>query len=221
MDIGVIFDIDGTLVDNHAHHEEAWLIWGVRNNKPIERAFYREQLYARTNDKIFRTLYGDDISPDEILRRAADKEAIYREIYGPVMEPMPGLIDLLTDLQRGHIPCAAASNAERVNVDFVIDGLKLRGFFKAVLAREDVAHGKPDPDLFLLAAERMGVPPARCRVFEDSWAGFEAARRAGMPVIAVTGPGRMVEIPSHVARVIEDFRGWTARDLFQLEAMHG
>ncbi len=218
MNIGVIFDIDGTLVDNHAHHEEAWLIWGARNNKPIERAFYREHLYARTNDKIFRTLYGDAISPDEILRRAADKEAIYREIYGPVMEPMPGLVDLLTDLQRAHIPCAAASNAERVNVDFVIDGLKLRGFFKAVLAREDVAHGKPDPDLFLLAAERMGVPPARCRVFEDSWAGFEAARRAGMPVMAVTGPGRVVEVPPHVARVVEDFSGLTARDLLQLEA---
>lgn len=220
MDIGIIFDIDGTIVDNHAHHEEAWLIWGARNNKPIERTFYREHLYARTNDKIFRTLYGDDISPDEILRRAADKEAIYREIYGPVMEPMPGLVDLLIDLQRHHIPCAAASNAERVNVDFVIDGLKLRGFFKAVLAREDVAHGKPDPDLFLLAAERMGVPPARCRVFEDSWAGFEAARRAGMPVIAVTGPGRILSVPSHVARVIEDFRGVNVRDVLQLETAH-
>lgn len=203
---GVIFDIDGTAVDNHAHHEEAWLLWGSRNNKPIDRDFYREHLYARTNDRIFRTLYGDDISVDEIVRRAEQKEAIYREIYGPVMEPMPGLVDLLTALQRAGVPCAAASNAERINVDFVIDGLKLRGFFRAVLAREDVAHGKPEPDLFLLAAERMGIPPACCKVFEDSWAGFEAAKRAGMSVFAITGHSRAAELPTHVLAQFQDFR---------------
>lgn len=203
---GVIFDIDGTVVDNHAHHEEAWRIWGERNNKPIDRAFYREHLYARTNDRIFRTLYGDAISQEEIERRAAEKEAIYREIYGPVMAPMPGLIDLLTALQHAGAPCAAASNAERVNVDFTIDGLKLRGFFRALLAREDVAHGKPEPDLFLLAAERLGLPPGRCRVFEDSSAGFEAARRAGMPVFAVTGRAAASNLPPFVRRHYPDFR---------------
>lgn len=205
---GVIFDIDGTLVDNHAHHEEAWLIWGLRNNKPIDRAFYREHLYARTNDRIFRTLYGDGIALDEIIRRAAEKEAIYREIYGPVMAPMPGLVDLLEALRRADVPCAAASNAERVNVEFVIQGLGLRGFFRSVLAREDVAKGKPDPDLFLLAAERLGLPPARCRVFEDSWAGFEAARRADMPCFAITGPSPAA-VPPHVRARFADFRGVT------------
>ncbi len=203
---GVIFDIDGTLVDNHAHHEEAWLLWGARNNKPIDRAFYRERLYARTNDVIFRTLYGADITDDEIVRRANEKEAIYREIYGPVMTPMPGLLDLLDALRRADIPCAAASNAERVNVDFVIDGLNLRGRFRAVLAREDVAHGKPEPDLFLLAAERLGLPPSRCLVFEDSQAGFEAARRAGMPVIAIGTPAHSAPIPPHICASHPDYR---------------
>jgi beta-phosphoglucomutase len=210
---GVIFDIDGTLVDNHAYHEEAWLIWGARNGKPIERAFYRERLYARTNDAIFRTLYGPDIPIEDIIRRAAEKEAIYREIYGPAMTPMPGLLPLLDALRRAGIPCAAASNAERVNVDFVIDGLKLRDYFRAVLAREDVARGKPDPDLFLLAAERLGVPPARCRVFEDSWAGFEAARRAGMPVFAIGVPRQGPPPPPFVAAAHADFRSVRVEDV--------
>lgn len=214
---GVIFDIDGTMVDNHAHHEEAWLLWGARNNKPIDRSFYREHLYARTNDRIFRTLYGDAISTDDIIRRAEEKEAIYREIYAPAMEPMPGLVDLLTALQRADVPCAAASNADRVNVDFVVDGLKLRGFFRAVLAREDVVHGKPEPDLFLLAAERMHVPAPRCRVFEDSWAGFEAARRAGMSVIAITGPGRNPALPDHIRARHADFRTVSVAQLAALE----
>jgi HAD superfamily hydrolase (TIGR01509 family) len=206
---GVIFDIDGTAVDNHAYHEESWLIWSARNNRNIDRAFYREHLYARTNDQIFRKIYGDHIAMDEIIRRAEEKEAIYREIYAPVMEPMPGLVDLLEALHRADIPCAVASNAERVNVDFVVDGLKLRGFFRAVLAREDVVKGKPEPDLFLLAAERMGLPPARCRVFEDSWAGFEAAHRAGMPCFAITGHTRAATVPPHVRAQFADFRGVT------------
>jgi HAD superfamily hydrolase (TIGR01509 family) len=214
---GVIFDIDGTLVDNHAYHEEAWLLWGARNGKPIDRSFYRERLYARTNDVIFRTIYGPEISAHEIRRRAAEKEAIYREIYGPAMKTMPGLIPLLDALRRADIPCAAASNAERINVDFVIDGLNLRNYFRAVLAREDVARGKPEPDLFLLAAERLGVPPERCCVFEDSWAGFEAARRAGMAVFAIGTPHDHTP-PPYVISAHADFRTVRLEDIVSASA---
>jgi beta-phosphoglucomutase len=216
---GVIFDVDGTLVDNHAYHEEAWLIWGSRNDKPIDRAFYREHLYARTNDRIFRILYGESIPVEEIIRRAADKEAIYREIYAPAMEPMPGLVDLLADLGHAGVPCAAASNAERINVHFVVDGLSLRGQFRCVLGREDVAHGKPEPDLFLLAAERLGLPPTRCVVFEDSATGFEAARRAGMVVLAITGHSRGGPVPSYAAGTSADFTAWSAARLREVLAV--
>ncbi|MCO5062442.1 MAG: HAD family phosphatase [Kiritimatiellae bacterium] len=213
---GVIFDIDGTSVDNHAFHEEAWLVWGQRNHKPIERDYYREHLYARTNAQIFRTLYGDSIAEAEIERGAMDKEAIYREIYGPVMEPMPGLVELLDALQRAGVPCAAASNANRINVDFVVDGLNLRRYFKTVLACEDVAHGKPDPEILLLAASRMGLAPTQCKIFEDSAAGFEAARRAGMTCIAITGHSRAAELPPHVTRQYPDFRDLTAEAVAQM-----
>lgn len=210
MNLGVIFDIDGTLVDNLAYHEEAWIEWSRRKGNPVDRAFYREKLFGRTNDEIFRTLYGDSLPPSESERLAAEKEALYRELYAPVMQAMPGLLDLLRDLQRAGVPCAAASNAERVNVDFIIDGLKIRDFFRAVLSREDVVRGKPDPELFLLAARRMGVPPARCVVFEDSRAGFEAAARAGMRVIAVIGSMRYADPPADALQVIRDYRGLTA-----------
>lgn len=213
MNIGLIFDIDGTLVDNLAYHEEAWLEWSRRKGNPVDRAFYREKLFGRTNDEIFRTLYGDSLPPGESERLAAEKEALYREMYAPVMQAMPGLIELMRDLQRAGVPCAAASNAERVNVDFIIDGLKLREFFRAVLSREDVVRGKPDPELFLLAARRMGVPPARCVVFEDSRAGFEAAARAGMRVIAVVGSMRYADPPADALQVIRDYRGLSAQSL--------
>ena len=204
----VIFDVDGTLVDNHAHHEEAWLEWGRRHGRPLDTAFYREHLYARSNDRILRTLLGEGLAPEQVTLLAAEKEGIYREIYAPHVQAMPGLLELLRDLRRGGAPCAAASNAERINVDFVVDRLALRGFFRAVLAREDVAHGKPDPELFVRAAGRMGMDPARCVVFEDSPAGFEAAARAGMTCLAITGHSRTGSVPAHVRASSADFSAW-------------
>lgn len=214
---GVIFDIDGTIVDNHAHHEEAWLLWGKRNNKPIDREFYRTRLYARTNEQIFNILYDGKISPGEILQFADDKEAIYREIYGPVMEPMPGLVNFLIELRRLDIPCAAASNAGRINVDFVMKRLGLREFFRVTLASEDVARGKPAPDIFLLAAEGIEVVPAQCRVFEDSSAGFEAAHRAGMRTFAITGHSRAAELPPFIINQFRDFRAVRVEDLIHAQ----
>lgn len=211
--IGAIFDVDGTLVDNHAAHEEAWMVWCARHGLSIDREYYRERLYGRTNDAIFRILFGEEISPDTIARLAAEKEAIYREIYAPLMKPTPGLIEFLLALQAEEIPCAVASNAERVNVDFVVDGLGLRPFFRAVVSREDVARGKPEPDLFLAAAERLAIPPTHCWAFEDSDTGFEAARRAGLRITAIVGARAGKTTPSCVEYAVPDFRHIRVADL--------
>ena len=218
---GVIFDVDGTLVDNHAHHEEAWMVWGERHGRPIDSAFYREHLYARSNDRILRTLLGEHLTPEQVVAHAVEKEAIYRELYAPDLQPMPGLVDLLMDLHRNRVPCGAASNAERINVDFVIDGLRLRSLFRCVLGREDVAHGKPEPDLFLKAAGLLALPPARCLVFEDSATGFEGARRAGMTVLAITGYSRGGGIPDYVAARDRDFTTWTTDRLLEVLRARG
>jgi HAD superfamily hydrolase (TIGR01509 family) len=122
---------------------------------------------------------------------------------------------LLEQITSAGLPCAAASNAERINVDFVVDGLGLREKMKVVLAREDVAVGKPDPELFLLAARRLACPPDQCLVFEDSGPGFEAAHRAGMTCIAITGHSRGGAIPVHVADRHRDFRTVRLRDLLR------
>ncbi len=211
----VIFDVDGTLVDNHEAHEAAWLVWGQRHRVTIDHAFYQEHLYARPNDRILRTLLGEQVTDVEILDWAVEKETIYRELYQPRMMEMPGLTALMHGLVAAGLERGVASNAERVNVDFVIDGLHLRPHFKVVLAREDVAHGKPDPELFLRAARALGYPPAECLVFEDSATGFEAARRAGMPCVAITGHSRLGVLPPHVVDVHRDFTTVTVRDLLR------
>lgn len=211
----VIFDVDGTLVDNHAAHEKAWMVWAGRHGHALDHAFYQEHLYARSNDRILRTLLGEHLSADDILAWAVEKEAIYRDLYRPQMAPMPGLLPLLEQITAAGLPCAAASNAERINVDFVVDGLGLRDKMKVVLAREDVAVGKPDPELFLLAARRLDCPPEQCLVFEDSAPGFEAAHRAGMSCVAITGHSRGGAIPAHVADTHRDFQTVRLRDLLR------
>lgn len=211
----VLFDVDGTLVDNHEAHEAAWMVWGERHHQRIEHEFYREHLYARSNDRILRTLLGEQLSATEIEGWAAEKEAIYRELYRPKMTEMPGLGRLLKELAAAGVRCGAASNAERINVDFVVDGLGVRDHFGVVLAREDVAHGKPDPELFLLAAQRLGFAPAACLVFEDSATGFEAARRAGMACVAITGHSRGGALPAQVRDVHRDFTTVRVRDLLR------
>lgn len=200
-----IFDVDGTLVDNHEAHEDAWLEWSRRSGHPIDRGFYREHLYARSNPQILRKLLGDSITDAQILQWAADKEKIYRDLYAPALAPMPGVLALMNAFDAAGVRYGVASNAERVNVDFVVDGLRLRPRLGAVLAVEDVANGKPEPDLFLLAARQLGASPGECVVFEDSMTGFEAARRAGMTCIAITGHSRISQPPPHVKSTHRDF----------------
>ncbi len=203
-------------MDNHEAHEAAWMAWGERHGRPIDHAFYSEHLYARSNDRILRTLLGETLSDHDIRRWAREKEALYREIYRSRLTEMPGLRRLLEELRAGGLKLAVASNAERLNVDFVVDGLGIRSFFGAVLAREDVRHGKPDPELFLCAAQQLGVAPGQCLILEDSATGFEAARRAGIPCVAITGHTRAAVIPDHVRDVHRDFSTVSLRDLARL-----
>ena len=200
------------MVDNHAAHEEAWLIWGARHAVPIDHAFYQEHLYARPNERILRTLLGEQITHLEITRWTVEKETIYRDLYRPRMMEMPGLTPLLRGFASAGVACGVASNAERVNVDFVVDSLNLRPHLKVTLAREDVTHAKPDPEIFLMAAQALNTEPARCLVFEDSATDFEAARRAGMPCIAITGHSRSGVLPPYVSDVHRDFSTVSVRD---------
>lgn len=216
----VIFDVDGTIVDNHEAHEEAWFIWCERHGVRIDHALYQERLYARPNEIILRALLGEQITDQEILGWATEKETIYRELYTPRMVEMPGLSNVLALFAANGVVCGVASNAERVNVDFVVDGLNLRPHMKVALAREDVAHAKPDPELFLTAARLLDCEPERCAVFEDSPTGFEAARRAGMPCVAITGHSRGGVLPPHVCDAHRDFTTVSARDVLRLSAPH-
>ncbi len=151
--------------------------------------------FGRRNDAVLRDLLGDDLVDAEIVRIAAAKEHRYRELVrtGEIV-PLPGVRHWLARLSAAGWRHAVASSAPRLNIATILEALELVDAFDAVTGEEDVDRGKPDPQIFLVAAERLGVPPARCVVVEDARAGIDGARRAGMRSIGVgTGHGGRLE----------------------------
>jgi beta-phosphoglucomutase family hydrolase len=196
----VIFDWDGVVVDSSAHHERSWEILAAQRGLPLPADHFKRG-FGKKNNVIIPDL-GWAADPAEVGALAHAKEEIYRGLvqrHG--IRPLPGVRELLAALQAADIPCAIGSSTERANLDCLLDLMDLRNFFRVIVSGEEVEHGKPDPSIFLLAAARLGCAPADCVVLEDALVGIEAARRAGMPVLAVatTEPPAALGHADHVA----------------------
>lgn len=200
----VIFDWDGVVVDSSAHHERSWEILAAERGLPLPGDHFKRG-FGQKNNRIIPDL-GWATDPSEVDALARQKEEIYRSLVRHQgVRPLPGVRELLAALQDAPVPCAIGSSTERANLDCLLDLMELRQFFTVIVSGEEVVHGKPDPSIFLLAAERLGADPADCVVIEDALVGIEAAKRAGMTVLAVT----TTEPPQALAaadRVVTDLR---------------
>jgi beta-phosphoglucomutase family hydrolase len=202
-----IFDMDGTLVDSMPFHIQAWMdLLAERGIRATPGAFLR-QTGGKTNHQILRDVFGDCLSEAEISVCAERKEALYRSLYRSHLKPLAGLIEFLNEAQRLHIPMAVATSAGKANRDFVLQGLDMESYFSAIIGVEEIQEGKPHPEIFLKAAEKLRVDPADCLVFEDALAGIEAAFRAGMKTVALTTTvdGKGFQGLPAVIRIATDF----------------
>jgi len=182
----VIFDIDGTLVDNMHLHAEAFSVFAERHGLPPLTADDRAKLDGRRNSEIFPVLFNRDMARDEWLAYEHEKEGLYRELSRGRLSPMKGLHDLIERLRDERIAIALATSAPKANVVHTLAELELAAEFPVIVRGDEVARGKPAPDVFVEAAHRRGVPAADCLVFEDAPMGIEAAHAAGMRVVALT-----------------------------------
>ncbi len=182
----VIFDVDGVLVDTGRLHLEAWraLARELGLPPPDERWFRRT--FGRRNEEILKTLLPHPPSQGELERLSRRKEALFRRLAKGKIEPLPGALALVRALKRRGFRLGIGTSTPPENLQMILEELGLRGAFDAWVTGADVERGKPDPEVFLKAAARLGVPPARCAVIEDAPAGVEAAKRAGMRAVAVT-----------------------------------
>ncbi|MEO7493730.1 MAG: HAD family phosphatase [Massilia sp.] len=211
-----IFDMDGTIVDNMAFHTSSWITFFEQRGITLDADEFFRSTAGRQGHEIIRTHLGDDLHESEVSRLNLEKEAVYRELYGPHRITLPGFDELTTRAQQDGVALAVASAAPIGNIDFILDGLELRQRFDAVACAADVARGKPHPDVFLFAAERCGAAPENCIVFEDAPLGVEAARRAGMRcvVLTTTLPAEAFAEFDNVICIAPDFSALTVADLF-------
>lgn len=182
---GAIFDLDGTIADNMALHMDAFAVFCERHGLPPLTVNDRKRLDGRRNRDIFPDLFGRNLTDEEQKAFAEEKEALYREVSAGRLAPVRGLVELLDDLESRGIPVAVATSAPLGNVSHTLAELGLGSRLTSVVRSDQVAHGKPFPDVFLAAASCLGVPPAECVAFEDSPIGIVAARAAGMRTVAV------------------------------------
>lgn len=179
-----IFDMDGTLVDNMRFHTEAWGKMLAENGVQMNAHDFLVKTAGKTNREILPTVFGE-ISDERINELGSRKESLYQELFLPERRPIEGAVRFLEESQRLGIKMAVATAAPVVNMEFILDGLDLRKFFDAVTTADEITHGKPNPEIFLKSAEKLGVRPQNCLVFEDAVGGFEAAHRAGMQSIGI------------------------------------
>jgi HAD superfamily hydrolase (TIGR01509 family) len=184
---GVLWDLDGTLVDSGDYHWRAWR--DTMRTEGVEIT-YQQFLdsFGQKNDRILSTWCGAGITPETIARIGDAKETLYRQLAAiEGLTPLPGAALWVERLHHAGWRQAIASSAPAENVRVMLDVLHLDHYFDAIVSAEDVTAGKPDPQVFLAAAGKLSVPPAACVVVEDAAAGIEAARRAAMKCIGVSG----------------------------------
>ena len=208
---GVIFDMDGVLVDTGEFHRRSW--WDLAAREKWEH--YTDEFFLSTfgmqNAQIIPRILGRPVGPEVIREMSEWKEARYRELITGKLELLLGVLELLRDLKAHGFKLAIGTSTPRINLEFMLPHMHVREFFDDYVTAEDVARSKPAPDTFLKAAEKLGLPPARCVVVEDAVAGVAAGKAGGMKVIAVTNTRPREEL-TQADRIIESLAELTARD---------
>ncbi len=186
MHAGVIFDMDGVIVDSGAAHAASWRAVARKHGIEISDEQFR-RTFGRPSRDIIRIIWGPDVRDDEIEVYDREKEAAYRERIRGNVPLAPEARETLATLRDAGYVLGVATSGPRENVELVLSETGLAPLFAGVVTGFDVQHGKPAPDCFLLAAERIGVPPPRCVVVEDAPVGIEAAGAGGMKCVGLTG----------------------------------
>lgn len=181
----VIWDMDGVIADTGQHHFRAWQKTFAKRGVNFSEEDFKRQ-FGQRNDSIIRCHLGKQLAQSEVDAFAKEKEAAYRRLARGKIKPLPGAVELLKSLRKHGFKVALATSAPAENIKLVLESLGINDYFDVIVAGRDVKEGKPSPQGFLLAAQKLGVEPRNCVVIEDAIAGIMACKRAGSYCIAVT-----------------------------------
>jgi beta-phosphoglucomutase len=204
--LAVIFDMDGVLVDSYRAHWQSWQFMADELGKGLtEEQFI--STFGRTSREIIAEHWGADaLTPVEIAEFDKKKEALYREIVARDFPVMEGAVELIKHLHGAGFRLAVGSSGPPENVALVVERLGAKSFFDALVTGNDVSRGKPDPQVFLVAAQKLGVLPGNCAVVEDAPVGIAAANAARMTSIALVSTGHTPESVGDAVLVVRSLR---------------
>lgn len=222
MEKAFLFDLNGTMIDDMQFHLKAW--YHILNDDLGANLSWEEtksHMYGKNSELLIRIFGKDRFTPEEIDRLSVEKEKRYQQEYRPHLQLLPGLHQFLEKAHAMNIPMAIGSAAIPFNIDFVLDGLNIRHFFKAIVSADDVQISKPHPETYLKAAKLLSIAPANCLVFEDAPKGVEAAQNAGMSTVVLTTMHEQHEFNQYtgIIQYIKDYTRLTPADLVQAMAV--
>ena len=181
-----LFDMNGTMINDMEYHLEGWYNMLKKLGANLSRTEVRSHMYGKNEELLVRVFGEDHFTPGQMDEIAHEKEVLYQEAFRPHLRLIEGLPAFLEKTALAGIPMAIGTAANKFNIDYVLDNLDIRHYFKTVISADDVAASKPNPEVFLKCAAALGVTPANCIVFEDAPKGVEAAANAGMKAVALT-----------------------------------
>lgn len=197
--------MDGVIIDNISYHIEALKQFLKQFGKDVTEEEFQNQYNGRTIQEVILGLK-PTADHEEVMRLAEEKEKIYRDLYSAYLGPTLGLMEFLPLAKQAGFKMAVATSAITANADFTLDGLNIREYFDAVIDSTMVIKGKPDPQIYLKAAEELNISPQDCVVLEDALAGIKSAQNAGMDVIGLYTSLKKDDLPEGLMMKIKDFR---------------
>ncbi len=185
LPVAVIFDMDGVLVNSNPYHLAKWVDFLDHHKISYKEEELPELILGKRNDTAFEHFLGPDLTPEESKRLSEEIEETFRRVFKPHAKPLPGLDALIKQCHAAGVPMAVASSAVRANIEFVVDALGYRPYFRTMVSGDEVTHAKPDPEIYLKAADHLGIDAADAVAFEDSYVGIGAVKNAGMKCVAI------------------------------------
>ncbi len=202
--IGVIFDMDGVIMDNNKYHEKAWKLFCEHHSIELSDEEFHSHVFGRIAKDTLDFIFKKNHSKEEIDTYVEEKELTYRKNYVSKIKMLTGLDYFLEELKRFNVPMGLASSAPPENIEFAFKYLRIRDYFKFILCASDIINGKPDPEIYIKAIKKLNLNPGECIVFEDSLSGIKAALDAEAQVIGVSTTHKAKEMKD-VRLVIDDF----------------
>lgn len=203
----ILFDMDGTLVDNMHFHHIAWMQFIEEKKLNIDAETFERDYHKGTLIEVMARFF-PHLKTEAALRKVGnEKEALFREIYRPNIKPINGLLQFLDRLKEKNIPIGLATMGDQNNINMTLTELGILDYFHSTTGGHEIEKGKPQPDIFLKAAHKIGIAPKDCLAFEDTQSGINSARAAGMKVVGVATQFSKTQLLAlGCCMAIEDYR---------------